>query len=260
MAFAKNGDVRLHWRQDGSGPPLLLLNSIGCDLSLWDGVIPYLSGLRVLRMHARGHGESDVPPGDYTLDQLAQDAVSVLDAAGVAKTVVCGLSLGGMTAMALALAAPNRISALILACTSAKMDRNVWDTRIAAVRSGGMAGIADTVMARFFSDTFRRDHPKAVEKIRARLLKMDAQGYARCGAAIRDMDLIDRISAIRAPTLIVAGTQDVSTPFDGHGREIADRVPHATVRMLPTAHLAPVERPEDFAATVGAFLSETSHA
>ncbi len=260
MAFAKNGNVRLHWRQDGSGPPLLLLNSIGCDLTLWDDAMPFLSGLRVLRMDTRGHGESDVPPGDYSLDQLAQDAISVLDAAGVAKAVVCGLSLGGMTAMALALAAADRVSALILACTSARMDRNVWDSRIAAVRSGGMAGIADTVMARFFCESFRRDHPQAAEKIRARLLKMDAEGYARCGAAIRDMDLTNRISAIRTPTLIIAGTEDVSTPFDGHGSEIRDRIPHAMVRMLPTAHLAPVERPEDFAAAVGAFLSEISHA
>jgi 3-oxoadipate enol-lactonase / 4-carboxymuconolactone decarboxylase len=260
MAFAKNGDIRLHWRQDGSGPPLLLLNSIGCDLSLWDDAMPYLSGFQVLRMDMRGHGESDIPAGDYSLDQLAQDALSVLDAAGVAKAVVCGLSLGGMIAMALALAAPNRISALILACTSARMDRNVWDARIAAIRSGGMTGIADTVMARFFSDSFRRDHPQAVARIRARLIKMDAEGYVRCGAAIRDMNLIDRISAIRAPTLIIAGTQDVSTPFDGHGSEIRDRIPHARVRMLPTAHLAPVERPQDFAAAVEAFLSEISHA
>ena len=259
MALAQNGNVRLHWRQDGSGPPLLLLNSIGCDLTLWDGVMPFLTGLRVLRMDARGHGGSDVPPGDYTLDQLAQDAVSVLDAAGVAKAVVCGLSLGGMTAMALALAAPDRVSALILACTSAQMDRDVWDARIAAVRSGGMAGIADTVMARFFCNSFRRDHSQAVEKVRATLLGINAEGYAGCGAAVRDMALIDRISAIRAPTLIIAATKDVSTPFDGHGSEIRDRIPHVAVRMLPTAHLAPVEQPEDFAAALGAFLSEVSH-
>jgi 3-oxoadipate enol-lactonase/4-carboxymuconolactone decarboxylase len=109
MAFARNGDIRLHWREDGAGPPLLLLNSVGCDLTLWDAVLPHLKNFRVLRMDMRGHGQSDSPPGDYTLDQIAADAVCVLDAAGVDRAAVCGLSLGGMTAMTLALNARARV-------------------------------------------------------------------------------------------------------------------------------------------------------
>lgn len=259
MPFAENREVKLHWRADGTGAPLLLLNSIGCDLTLWDAALPHLKNFRVLRMDARGHGQSDAPPGDYSLDQLADDALAVLSAAGVDKVAVCGLSLGGMIAMTLALKAPERVSALILACTSAQMDPQSWRTRIETVRAGGMAAIADMVIGRFFSDEFRRDHVREVERIRARLLKMSADGYANCGAAIRDMALKDRIAAIRLPTLIIAGTKDISTPFDGHGSEIAERIAEAKVEMLATAHLAPVEAPGDFAGAVTAFLSEVSH-
>ena len=260
MAFARNGDIRLHWREDGAGPPLLLLNSVGCDLTLWDPVLPHLKNFRVLRMDMRGHGQSDSPPGDYTLDQLAADAVCVLDAAGVDKAAICGLSLGGMTAMTLALNAPARVSSLILACTSAQMDREIWNTRIETVRSQGMAAIVDAVIARFFSEEFRRDHASEVQTIRDDFLRLDPEGYAGCCAAIRDMALLDSISRIAAPTLVIAGSKDVATPFEGHGSEILKRIPGAQLKMMPAAHIAPVEMPEAFAAIVAAFLSGVSHA
>jgi 3-oxoadipate enol-lactonase/4-carboxymuconolactone decarboxylase len=260
MAFARNGDVRLHWREDGAGPPLLLLNSVGCDLSLWDAVMPHLKDFRVLRMDMRGHGQSESPTGDYSLDQLAADAICVLDAAGVHKAAICGLSLGGMTAMTLALDAPARVSALILACTSAQMDPDVWNMRIAAVRSQGMTAVVDAVMARFFSDEFGRDHAQEVEAIRDRFLRLNPEGYAGCCAAIRDMTLLDRIARIAAPTLIVAGSEDIATPFEGHGSEILKRIPGAQLETMPAAHIAPVEMPDAFAAIVTAFLSGAAHA
>ncbi len=253
MAIARNGDVRLYWREDGAGAPLLLLNSVGCNLTIWDEVVAHLKGFRVLRMDMRGHGASDSPPGDATLDQIASDALAVLDAAGVDRAAVCGLSLGGMTAMTLGLNAPSRVSALILACTSARMDRQVWDTRIAAVRSGGMAAVVDPVMARFFSEEFRR--APQVEAVRSQFLALDPAGYAGCCAAIRDMDLLDRIARIAAPTLIIAGTKDAATPFEGHGSEIRKKIAQAAVGMIPAAHIAPVEAPELFAALVTDFLS-----
>lgn len=258
MAIAQNGDVRLHWREDGAGQPLLLLNSVGCDLTLWDGVVAHLKGFRVLRMDMRGHGLSDSPPGDTTLDQMASDALAVLDAAGVDKAAVCGLSLGGMTAMTMGLNAPSRISALILACTSARMDRQIWDARIAAVRAQGMAAVVDPVMMRFFSEEFRRDHAHDVDAVRTRFLGLDPEGYAGCCAAIRDMDLLDRIGRITAPTLIIAGNKDAATPFEGHGSEIAKKIARAAVGMMPAAHLAPVEKPDLFAALVTDFLSGLS--
>lgn len=259
MAIAQNGGTRLHWREDGAGEPLLLFNSVGCDLTLWNAVMPYLKGLRVLRMDMRGHGESDSPPGDYTLDQIAEDALAVMDAAGIGKAAICGLSLGGMTAMTLALKAPSRVSALILACTSARMDRQIWDARIATVRSQGMAAIVDAVMTRFFSEAFFSTHASEVREIRARFLGLKAEGYAGCCAAIRDMDLLDRIARIAAPTHIIAGSQDAATPFEGHGSEIRKRIPQADVSMMPAGHIASVERPDMFAAIVMDFLSKVPH-
>lgn len=258
MNFTGNGDVRLHWRENGAGRPLLLLNSVGCDLSMWNAALPHLAGLRVLRMDMRGHGLSDVPPGDYSLEQLAEDAVSVLDAAGVAEAAVCGLSLGGMVAMTMALTHPRRVSALLPACTSARMDRGIWEARIASVRAHGMAEIADAVMARFFSPEFTEDHPEKVEAVRTRFIAMDPQGYCGCCAAIRDMDLLSRISAIAKPTRVIAGEKDMATPFDGHGGAIRDHIAGAEVRMLPAAHIAPVEVPQPFAAAVTEFLRPSS--
>lgn len=260
MAFARNGDIRLHWREDGEGPPLLLLSSVGCDSTMWDAAMPYLRKFRVLRMDMRGHGQSDSPPGDYSLDELAVDARCVLDAAGIDKAAICGLSLGGMTTMTLALNAPARVSSLILACTSARMDRDVWNARIAAVRSHGMAAIVDAVMARFFSEEFRRDHAPQVQTIRDHFLRVNAEGYAGCCAAIRDMALLDRIAQIAAPTLIIGGSKDVATPFEGHGSEIRKRMAQAQVRMMPAAHIAPVELPDAFAVILRDFLSGEIHA
>jgi len=260
MAFAKNGDVRLYWREDGEGLPLLLLNSVGCELSLWDAVMPFLGGFRAIRMDMRGHGQSDSPPGDYSLDQIAADALAVLDAAGIESAAVCGLSLGGMAAMTLALQAPERVSALILACTSARMDPAGWNARVQLVRSQGMAAVADAVMERFFSPHFRRDHAAEVETIRAHFLRLDPQGYAGGCAAIRDMALLDKISAIRKPTLVIGGEEDVATPFEGHGGEIRKRIVGAGAKMLAAAHIAPVETPAAFAAAVTDFLSGGSHA
>ena len=261
MGFARNLGVRLHWREEGGvGRPLLLLNSLGCDLSMWDAVVPHLKTFRVLRMDARGHGQSDSPPGNYTLDQLAADALAVLDAAGADEAAICGLSLGGMTAMTLGLDAPERVSALILACTSARMDRAVWRSRIETVLDQGMTAIVDTVIGRFFSEEFLRNHESEVDRVRVSLLKMQAGGYAGCGAAIRDMALLDRISAIKKPVLIVAGDKDISTPFHSHGSEIQRRIARSQVRMLPAAHLAPVEMPDLFAAAVTAFLSGVADA
>jgi 3-oxoadipate enol-lactonase/4-carboxymuconolactone decarboxylase len=259
MAFARNGSVKLHWRADGAGRPLLLLNSVGCDLSLWDGVMPHLADFRVLRMDMRGHGGSDSPEGEYTLGDLAGDALSVLEAAGEDKTAICGLSLGSMTAMSLALRVPERVSALVLACTSAAVDPEIWNARAATVRRQGMGAIAETVMARFFTETFRHNHPDVVEDVRAMFLKTDPSGYASCCAAIRDMALLDRIAAIATPTLVIAGDHDIATPFYGHGDKIQGRIVGARAAMMPCAHLAPVELPASFAAQLKTFLSGERH-
>ena len=256
MPFANNAGVRLYWRDEGerAKPPLLLLNSIGTDMGSWDRALPYLlPHFRVVRMDARGHGASDVPLGPYSLDQLAGDAVAVLDAAGLDHTIVCGVSLGGMTSMAMALRAPERVRALVLACTSQKMDAETWQARIAAVDAGGTAAIADAALGRFLSAGFLRNNPEVADSLRAGLLTQSAHGYTACAGAIRDMDLAPSLGGIATPTLVIGGERDVSTPFAEHGRRIAEGIPNATAALLDAPHLAQVEAPSAFAAAVARF-------
>lgn len=259
MPFTESGGARLYWRLEGAAdrPALVLLNSIGTDMGLWDRLAPrLLTRFRLLRMDARGHGASEATGGDYSLALLAQDALAVMDAAGVAKATVCGLSLGGMVAMTLALAAPGRVERLVLACTSAQMDRQAWTERTEAVRRGGMAAVAEAAMGRFFSEPFRTRHPEIADGVRRGLDGMDPNGYAGCAAAIRDMDVIDRIGAIAAPTLVIHGRRDVSTPFAGHAEEILRRLPDARSVALDAAHLACLEAPDAFAAAVLGFAGD----
>ncbi len=260
MAFTTHDGARIYWRLDGAAdkPALVLLTSIGTDMGLYDAAAPLLlADFRLLRIDTRGHGASDAPAGDYTLDLLAGDVLAAMDAAGLATASVCGVSLGGMIAMALALKAPERVEGLVLACTSAAMDVAAWSARIATVRAEGLAAIAEMALGRFFSEPFRSQHPATVETVRAGLLAMSADGYSGCGAAIRDMDLLSRVSAITAPTLVIGGLKDVSTPFAGHGDQIVAAIPNASSAMLDTAHLPCLENPNAFAGAVRGFLART---
>lgn len=259
MPFASSHGARLYWRQDGAAdkPTLVLLTSIGTDLSLYDPVVPLLTpDFRVIRMDTRGHGASDAPAGDYSLDLLADDVLAVMDAAGAGKASVCGTSLGGMIAMSLALKAPERVEALILACTSPAMDPSVWDQRLALIRAQGMGAIVEAVMGRFFSDAFRAQHPEVVETVRAGMLAQSVEGYAGCGAAIRDMALLNQLPAITAPSLVVTGAKDLATPYAGHGEKIVAAVPGARHIEIGGAHLPSLEAPAALAGAVRDFVRE----
>jgi len=262
MPFALSQGARIYWRADGAAdkPALLLLNSIGCDLSLYDPVIPLLTpDFRVLRIDTRGHGASDAPAGDYSLDLLADDVLAVMDAAGATKAAICGTSLGAMIAMALAPKAPERVEALVLACTSPAMDPSTWSQRLALVRAEGLGAIIEAVLGRFFSDGFRARHPEVVETVRAGMLAQNPDGYCGCGAAIRDMALLDRLPAITAPTLVLTGARDAATPFEGHGERIVAAVSGARHAVVDGAHLPSLEAPAAFAGAVRGFLAEVLH-
>ncbi len=258
MPFATSSGARIYWKLEGAEDKsaLILLNSIGTDMSLWDAAVPALTGsFRLLRIDTRGHGASDAPDGDYTLPMLAGDVVAVMDAAGIERAAIAGVSLGGMIGMELALSHPERISALGLICTSATMDKGIWRDRVVQVRAGGTASIADAAMQRFLSPTFAAGQPAVAASIKRNLLAMAGPGYAGAGAAIRDMDLIGRLGGISCPVLIVTGERDVSTPFAGHGENLVAAIPGARHEQLDCAHLAPVEAPAAVAGTLRAFLA-----
>jgi len=251
MPFTPTG---IYWKRDGieDAPALVLLNSIGTDMDLWEPVLPFLcERFALLRIDTRGHGASRVEPGDLSLATLADDVVAAADAAGFARFSVAGVSLGGMIGMELALRTPERIDRLIPVCTSATMDSASWNDRAAKVRGEGMAAIAQLAMGRFLSEAAS---PATYQTVLRQLLSMDTEGYAACGTAIRDMDLADRISAIAAPTLVVTGTRDTSTPFEGHGEHLVARIPGAAHVSLEAAHLAPLEAPKALAGAIVSFL------
>ncbi|MGP7795212.1 bifunctional 3-oxoadipate enol-lactonase/4-carboxymuconolactone decarboxylase PcaDC [Sphingomonas sp. CLY1604] len=248
--------VRLHWRLEGAAdrPVLVLLNSIGTDLSLWDRAIPLLlPAFRLLRIDMRGHGGSDAPDGDYGLAMLASDIAAVMDDAGVEQAAVAGVSLGGMVAMQLALDHPTRVKALALICTSATMDPAAWQTRIDAVRANGTEAIADMAVGRFLSPGFTARHPEVADSLRDGIARQAAAGYAGAGAAIRDMALADRITAITVPTLVVTATLDISTPYAGHGEHLLT-IPGAQHVGVDGAHLPPIEVPTALATALRHFL------
>lgn len=257
MPFTQRAGVRLHWRLDGGDdrPALVLLNSIGTDLHLWDAVLAHLlPTFRLLRIDTRGHGASDAPDGDYTLEMLAEDVVAVMDDADIGTAAMAGVSLGGMVAMQLALDHPGRVAAMALICTSPAMDKAAWETRTAVVRSQGTAAIADMVIGRFLSRAFVAAHPEIVDSLRRSLVAQADGGYAGAAAAIRDMALAGRIGTIAVPTLVVTGQADISTPYAGHGEALVAGIPGARPLSLACAHLPPIEAPAELAAALRGFL------
>jgi len=236
-------------------PVLLLASSLGTTLAMWDPLMPALAErFRVVRYDHRGHGGSPAPPGPYGLEDLGGDALALLDALGVARAHVCGVSLGGMVGLWLAAHAPERVGRLVACCTSARLGPpEVWRERAAAVLDGGMEAVADAVMQRWFTP---RADPALVARAREMLLGVPPAGYAGCCGAIERMDLEPVLGSVTAPTLVVAATEDAATPPD-HAVRIAAGVPGARVAVVPeAAHLACLERPGAVADLVLEHLAE----
>lgn len=263
MPFIEAGGFTVHYDLSGPGdaPVLLLANSIGSNFHIWDGVVPALARhRRVLRYDMRGHGLTETPPladgGGYTMQALAQDALSLIDRLGIDRVEVCGLSIGGMMAQALATLAPDRVAALALCDTASRIGPPaMWDDRIAAIRRVGLAGIADSVMARWFTRRFRLEQPALVRGYVTMLSRTDVDGYVGCATAIRDADLTEADRRIACPTLVLVGTEDLSTPPET-ARALADLIPGAGFALIEgAAHLPCIEQPQALADRLIAFFS-----
>jgi 3-oxoadipate enol-lactonase len=251
----------LHTLRQGDGPPLVLAHSLGCDATLWDELVAGLSRFAVLRYDARGHGRSSVPPGPYRLDDLVDDAARVIRAWGRGPVVFIGTSMGGMVAQGLAARHPELVRALVIAHSTSHYDeaaRTVWRQRIDAVRAGGLAAIAEAVLARWFTASFHRQHPDVVERFRRRLLATPPEGYLACCEAIAGLDVRAGLPGIRVPALVIAGAEDQAIP-PAAARAIAAAIPGARLVILEgAAHQGMIEQPAAFAAALGAFLDELS--
>jgi 3-oxoadipate enol-lactonase/4-carboxymuconolactone decarboxylase len=258
VPFLTVDNAKMFYRLQGSpGKPVLILShSIGCDHSMWEPQVEdLLPDFQILRYDTRGHGASDAPAGDYSIEMLGRDILGIADALAIAKFAFCGLSLGGAIGQWVAAHAPDRVTHLVLANTSPQFGPPAnWQTRINKVEEAGMAGIVDLAMQRFFSaETLERGDPHAAS-IRSLLLGTDLQGYIGCCAALRDADLSGLLSKIKSPSLVITGDRDVSTPWRGHGERLAREIPNAKSIRLSAAHLSNLEQPRSFTAALLEFL------
>ncbi|RVD13399.1 3-oxoadipate enol-lactonase [Mesorhizobium sp. M7A.F.Ca.ET.027.02.1.1] len=259
LNFVTTGDgTRIAYRFDGeaSKPVLVLSNSIGTTLHMWDRQIGELSKhFRVLRYDFRGHGGSSVPVGAYSLDRLGRDVIELLDALDLQRVHFLGLSLGGFVAQWLGIHAPERIDRLILSNTSSHLSpASYFDERIAAVRQApDMSETAETFLSNWFPASIIAANEPVVEEFRTMLLAIDRQGLAGLFAAVRDADLRRTVALIPRPTLVIAGRHDTVTAAS-HGEMIAAAVPGAKLVVLPAVHLSNIEYPAEFIQAVVDFL------
>ena len=248
--------VRLRYRDEGprEAPAIVFSNSLGTDLRMWEPQARALAGrFRVVRYDTRGHGRSGAPPGPYTLDQLGGDLLALLDTPGIARAHVCGLSLGGMTALWLAAHHPERVAHAVFANTAARIGSvDSWEARIALVRAGGMAAVREVAVSRFFSAAFHAHHPDLTQHIGAMLEATPPQGYIGCCEALRAADLHDAVARITAPSLVIGGALDESTP-PAQARALHAAIRGSELLILPdTAHLSNLEQAEAFTARLRA--------
>lgn len=261
MSFAKINKVGLNYIDSGdpSGRPVVFANSLGTDYRLWDPILPYLpDGLRLIRYDKRGHGLSTCPPGPYTMGALVTDVERLLDKLEVRDCVFVGLSIGGMIAQGLAVKRADQVRAMVISNTAAKIGTAaMWEDRISAVTSGGIAALSDAILERWFSKAFRAT--EEFELWKNMLERQTVEGYTGCSAAIKGTDLYASTATLTLPTLAIAGSEDGSTPPD-LVRETADLIKGSRFHLLKGAgHLPCVEAPEEYAAVLTEFLRDVGH-
>lgn len=260
MAFLDCGNFVLHYRVDGAAdkPALLFANSLGSDLRIWDGVAARLAArFRVIRYDLRGHGLSEAPAPPYSAADLAGDAVALLDALEIRDALICGVSVGGLVAQAVALNYAERVRGLVLSDTGARIGTaEAWQQRIDKVRADGVDSLVQMTMERWFAAGFREKCPADVRGYSLMLRQSSADGYIGTCAALRDTDFRQAVTGIRRPTVVLCGAEDIATPPE-LGRELAGAIPGARFALIENAaHLPCVEQPAAVADCVMQFLQE----
>ena len=242
--------------RDG-GPTLMLSNSLGCTLQMWEPQMKALTQLfRVIRYDRRGHGKSGVPPGPYSMERFGRDVLAILDGLNIGKVHWCGLSMGGMVGQWLGANAPQRFGKIILSNTACYYpDPTNWLNRIKAVKEGGIAAVADTVIASWLTADFREREPQITANMKAMLMASPVKGYLACCEALSTLDQRELLAKIKSPTLVIAGRHDMATPIAA-GELIRSRIFGASLTILDAAHISNVEQPHAFTDAVIGFLTQ----
>ncbi len=248
-------NVSVEGRQ--SGPTLMLSNSLGTTLQMWEPQMKALTQLfRVIRYDRRGHGKSGVPPGPYSVERFGRDVLAILNDLNIDKVHWCGLSIGGMIGQWLGANAPERFEKIILANTTCYYpDPTNWHNRIKAVKEGGLAAVADTVIAGWLTADFREREPQTTAKMKAMLLGSPVEGYIASCEALSTLDQRALLPRIKSRTLVIAGRHDMSTPISA-GEYIRSQIPGASLTILDAAHISNVEQPHAFTEAVVGFLTQ----
>ncbi|WP_027802127.1 3-oxoadipate enol-lactonase [Paraburkholderia dilworthii] len=261
MPYAAVNGTELHYRIDGNrhgnAPWIVLSNSLGSDLSMWTPQVAALSKhFRVLRYDTRGHGHSEAPKGPYTIEQLSGDVLGLMDTLKIARANFCGVSMGGLTGVALAARHANRFERMVLANTAARIGSpEVWVPRAARARTEGMLALSDAVLPRWFTADYIEREPVVLAMIRDVFVHTDKEGYASNCDAIDATDLRPETHGIKLPVLVISGTHDVAaTP--AQGRELAQAISGARYVELDASHISNIEKADAFTKTVIDFLTE----
>lgn len=259
MKTAQANGARLAWRIDGpqDAPAVMLSNSLMSTHVMWDPQIAALTErFRVLRYDTRGHGASEVTPGPYSIELLADDAAALIEAAGLGAVHFVGLSMGGMIGQQLAVRHPRRVLSLSLCDTASEMPpRSMWEARIETARNQGVAGLVDGTIQRWFVPSFTAREPDAIAWVRKMILQTTPEGYIACASAVRDMSQTHILREIRVPTQIVVGRDDPACTLAAS--EVLHRqIQGSTLHVIDdAAHLANIEQPEQFTRLLVDFIS-----
>jgi 3-oxoadipate enol-lactonase len=257
MPDIKADGCNIHVEIEGpdNAPVLILSNSLGTTLHMWDAQVgPFTRHFRLVRFDRRGHGKSDVPKGPYTMERLGRDVLAIIDGLGVRKANWCGLSMGGMEGMWLGANAAERFEKLVLTNTSSYFaDKTAWNERLKMVAEIGIQAFAAPNMGRWFTKSFRENNPQTVAQVQEMFAATPLEGYLACGAAVRDMDHRDLLAKIKVPTLVIAGRHDGATTPEVN-EYVAKHIPGAQYTTLDAAHLSNIEQPQAYADAVLGFL------
>ncbi|HEN9690888.1 TPA: 3-oxoadipate enol-lactonase [Acinetobacter baumannii] len=257
MPSFESADAQINYQTFGepSSPALVFSNSLGTNYGMWQQQFNALKDqFFVICYDTRGHGSSSTPNGPYTVEQLGEDVIRLLDHLNISKAAFCGISMGGLTGQWLAIHHSNRFSHVVVANTAAKIGQEqAWLDRAKLVREQGLQPIAATAASRWFTDPFIQSHPSIVNNLCNDLSAGSAMGYANCCEALAKADVREQLKDIKISVLVIAGTQDpVTTVTDGEFMQ--QRIPQAKLAEINASHISNVEQPEVFNKILKDFL------
>ena len=261
MAKVQLGELQFNYSLVGpiNAPVIVFCNGLGANLTMWEPQVDFFAEkFRVLTYDQRGHGQTDVPKKAFQFDDLAYDVVRLIDALDIEKVHFVGLSMGGMTALGLAIKHPERLLSVAASNCVASFSaeaRQVWMERASSVSANGLEPILDATIQRWFTERTISNRPDDIAGVRAMILNTNIDGYVGCCGAIRDLDYTEKLASITVKTLLIGGTYDIGTP-PTEMKNMSSLIPGSRYVELDAAHVSNLEAPTEFNQTLDQFLSE----